>query len=234
MKYDECRVGTWILRTGKIKIILRQKIQTLNFGDKEKFNTNQTLPIFNIINCISTWIFKYICSLCDDAEHTEGEPAEKNGLKSRFTYNLVGSNLKQKVADLVKRIRLVFRTCRELLADLWNRFWTREWWGMIPFIFYCIFFKSQTTKPFKETRVLNSNKHKRSEASDVAMWPSCSVLPVPWGSSRWGCRCRQWWRVGWWTGTLRRISCTWTHRYRGCMSVLNNSRLSTRACPSAS
>ena len=47
MKYDECRVGTWILRTGKTKIILRQKIQTLNFGDKEKFNTNQTLPKFN-------------------------------------------------------------------------------------------------------------------------------------------------------------------------------------------
>ena len=84
MKYDECRVGTWILRTGKIKIILRQKIQTLNFGDKEKFNTNQTLPIFNIINCISTWIFKYICSLCDDAEHTEGEPAEKKWFKISF------------------------------------------------------------------------------------------------------------------------------------------------------
>ena len=81
MKYDECRVGTWLLRTGKNKIILRQK---LNFGDKEKFNTNQTLPIFNIINCISTWIFKYICSLCDDAEHTEGEPAEKKWFKISF------------------------------------------------------------------------------------------------------------------------------------------------------
>ena len=48
----------------------------------------------------------------------KGSQLKKNGLKSRFTYNLVGSNLKQKVADLVKRIRLVFRTCLELLADL--------------------------------------------------------------------------------------------------------------------
>ena len=33
--------------------------------------------------------------------------------------------LKQNVADFVKRIRFVLRTCRELLADLWSRCWQK-------------------------------------------------------------------------------------------------------------
>ena len=83
-----------------------------------------------------------------------------------FTYNLVRSNLKQKVADLVKRIMFVLRTCRELRADLWNKYRKREW--ARQYLFSSVFlFKSQTTNPFKETRVLNYTK--TSEASDGGM-----------------------------------------------------------------
>lgn len=74
--------------------------------------------------------------------------------------------LKQNVADFVKRIMFVLRTCRELRADLWNKYRKREW--ARQHLFSSVFlFKSQTTNPFKETRVLNYTK--TSEASDGAM-----------------------------------------------------------------
>ena len=104
--------------------------------------------------------------------------------------------LKQNVADFVKRIRFVLLTCRELLADLWSRHWQSEpaW----KTLFFLYFYRKQQTLSKKHVNEIT----KRAK-------PQMSREHVLWGSSRWGCRCRQWWGEGWWTGTPRRISCTW-------------------------
>ena len=49
----------------------------------------------------------------------KGSQLNKRGKNTILHF--VRPNLRQKVADLVKRIRFVLRTCRELLADLWNQ-----------------------------------------------------------------------------------------------------------------